>query len=81
MRHSLYACVRHPIYSGGILIAVSLALLKPTSATVLACGFGGVWLIIQARLERIDLVQRLPEYQEYLEQLPRFLPRIRNRKP
>ena len=52
-----------------------------SSAIVLACGFGGVWLIIQARLEGIDLVQRLPEYQEYLEQLRRFLPRIRNRKP
>lgn len=70
VRHSLYACARHPIYSGGILIAVSLALLKPTSAIVLACGFGGVWLIIQARLEGIDLVQRLPEYQEYLSNCP-----------
>jgi protein-S-isoprenylcysteine O-methyltransferase Ste14 len=73
--------VRHPIYSGGILIAVGLALLKPTSTFALACVLGFLWLIIQARLEEIDLAQRVPEYQEYLEQLPRFLPRIRNRKP
>jgi len=77
----LYAYVRHPIYSGGMLIAAGLALLKPTSTVVLACAFGYVWLIIQARLEEIDLVQRLPEYRQYMQQAPRFIPRIGKKGP
>lgn len=78
--HSLYAYVRHPIYSGGMLIAVGLALLKPTSTVVLACALGIGWLIVQARLEEIDLMQRLPAYREYMEQVPRFVPRLRWRQ-
>jgi len=77
----LYAYVRHPIYSGGMLIAAGLALLKPISTVVLACAFGYVWLIIQARLEEIDLVQRLPEYRQYMQQAPRFIPRIGKKGP
>ena len=81
VRHGLYAHVRHPIYSGGLLIIVGLALLKPTSAFGLACLIGLVWLIIQARLEELDLVQRLPAYREYMKEVPRFVPRLRTRKP
>jgi protein-S-isoprenylcysteine O-methyltransferase Ste14 len=74
-RLGLYAHIRHPIYAGGIPIFVGLALLKPTSTVVLACGIAIGWLIIQALLEEIDLVQRLPEYREYMERVPRFVPR------
>lgn len=35
VQHGLYTYARHPIYSGGMLIAVGLALLKPTSTIVL----------------------------------------------
>lgn len=77
MRQSLYAYVRHPIYSGGLLMFVGGALLKPTSTVVLACALGFVWLMIQARLEEIDLLQRLPAYKEYMAEVPRFTPRLR----
>ena len=43
---------------------------------LLACALGFVWLIIQARLEEIDLVQRLPAYKEYMKEVPRFFPRL-----
>ncbi len=76
-RRSLYAHVRHPIYVGGILVFVGLAVLRPTSTVILACGAGAGWLIVQALLEEIDLVQRLPAYRKYMEQVPRFLPRFR----
>jgi len=39
--------------------------------------------MIQARLEEVDLVQRLPayrEYREYMEEVPRFIPRL-GKKP
>lgn len=43
----VYAYVRHPIYAGGMLIFVGLALLWPTSTFVLACVLGIGWFIIQ----------------------------------
>ncbi|MGH8064284.1 MAG: methyltransferase family protein [Candidatus Entotheonellia bacterium] len=79
VRHGLYACVRHPIYSGMMLVFVGLALLRPTATVVVACALGFLWLIVQARLEELDLVQRLPAYREYMEQVPRFVPRFRKK--
>jgi len=76
VRHGLYAHVRHPIYSGGMVTLAGFALLRPTLAFVLACALGSGWLIVQARLEEIDLLQRLPAYREYMEQVPRFVPRL-----
>jgi len=81
VRHSLYAYVRHPIYAGGLLMFVGGALLRPTSTVGLACALGFAWLIIQARLEEVDLVQRLPGYREYMEHVPRFVPRLWRRQP
>jgi protein-S-isoprenylcysteine O-methyltransferase Ste14 len=77
VRHGLYAYVRHPIYAGGFAIVAGLALIKPTSAFVTACMLGFIWLIVQARLEEIDLLQRMPDYKNYMKQVPRFLPRLR----
>jgi protein-S-isoprenylcysteine O-methyltransferase Ste14 len=76
VRHGLYAYVRHPIYGGGFLTLAGLAMLRPTLAFVLACALGTIWLVIQARLEEIDLMERLPAYREYMEQVPRFIPRL-----
>ena len=77
VRHGLYAYVRHPIYAGGFAIVAGLALIKPTSAFVTACTLAFIWLIVQARLEEIDLLQRMPDYKNYMKQVPRFLPRLR----
>ena len=81
VRDWLYGYVRHPIYAGGFLIFAGLALLKPTYTVVLACGFGIIWLIVQARLEEIDLIQRLPAYSDYMKEVPRFVPRLQKRRP
>jgi protein-S-isoprenylcysteine O-methyltransferase Ste14 len=77
VRHGLYAYVRHPIYAGGFAIVAGLALIKPTSAFVTACMLGFIWLIVQARLEEKDLLQRMPDYKDYMKQVPRFIPRLR----
>ncbi len=76
VRNGLYAYARHPIYSGGFAILAGLALLRPASAFVTACILCFIWLIIQARLEEIDLKQRMPGYKEYMKQVPRFIPRF-----
>lgn len=79
MRDGLYGQLRHPIYAGGLLEFVGLALLKPTSTIVLACALGFIWLIIEARLEEIDLVLRLPAYRQYMKEVPRFIPQLQRR--
>jgi protein-S-isoprenylcysteine O-methyltransferase Ste14 len=79
VRHGLYARVRHPIYAGGIVVFLGLALLMPTRTVVLACGLGAIWMMIQARLEEIDLLQRLPAYREYMAEVPRFVPHLRKK--
>lgn len=73
--HGIYAHVRHPIYAGTLLEFAGLAVYSPTQAVVLACALGVGWVIIQARLEELDLLQRLPTYREYMMRVPRFFPR------
>lgn len=83
VRDGLYGYVRHPIYAGGLAIFIGAMMTKPTSTFVLACALGIVWLVVQARLEEIDLLQRLPAYREYMNEVPRFIPRFvrRSRDP
>jgi protein-S-isoprenylcysteine O-methyltransferase Ste14 len=76
----LYAHVRHPLYCGVLLEFVGLALLNPTQAVVLACALGIGWIVLQARLEELDLLQRMPAYREYMERVPRFVPHLSRRK-
>ena len=80
VRHGLYAYVRHPIYAGMLLVFVGIALLRSTWPVVVACTLGCLWLIVQAKLEEVDLLQRLPAYREYMGQVPRFIPRLWRRK-
>ena len=73
----LYAYARHPIYSGAMVLLVGLILIRPSVTWALGCVLAIVWLVIQARLEEMDLVQRIPAYRDYMEKVPRFLPRIK----
>jgi len=52
-----------------------LSLVWPKLTFVIASISGFVWLFIQAKVEEIDLLQRMPEYREYMKEVPRrFLP-------
>lgn len=72
----LYARVRHPIYAGGVLIFIGLALLRPSTAFALACALSCVFFLVQARLEEIDLLERRPRYRDYRRAVPAFFPRL-----
>lgn len=72
-----YAYIRHPIHSGMLLTLLALVFLKPTRATALAAVIAVVWVLLQSRLEELDLLQRLPPYRAYMQQVPRFVPRLR----
>jgi protein-S-isoprenylcysteine O-methyltransferase Ste14 len=74
--HGIYAHIRHPIYAGMLLEFLGLALLGPKPTALLACALGLVWAYVQARLEELDLVQRIPAYRAYMRHVPRFVPRF-----
>jgi protein-S-isoprenylcysteine O-methyltransferase Ste14 len=80
VRDGLYAYVRHPIYMGGIFMLVGLASLKPTLTVALASLIAIVFFVAQAVLEEIDLLRRMPTYREYMEEVPRFVPRPPGRR-
>jgi protein-S-isoprenylcysteine O-methyltransferase Ste14 len=75
--NGLFKYIRHPIYSGLLLAFIALILLRPTIPAILACLLGWGFVFILARLEELDLVHRLPAYREYMQQVPRFFPRLR----
>jgi len=75
-----YAYIRHPLYSGMILELTGLFLYIPSITVLIACVLGLLWVMIQARLEEMDLVQRKPAYQEYMHQVPQFVPLFKRHK-
>lgn len=79
VEHGVYRHIRHPIYAGLLLEFAALVLVKPRRIVALACVLGLLWVLLQARLEELDLLQRMPAYRDYLARVPRFLPRWRRR--
>ena len=75
----IYDYIRHPIYSGLLLDLIALSLMRPRIPVILASALGWGYVFIQARLEELDLVERLPAYRQYMQQVPRFFPRLRKR--
>jgi protein-S-isoprenylcysteine O-methyltransferase Ste14 len=77
VRHGIYGHMRHPIHAGTLLEFVGLVLFMPKATSLLALGVGAVWVWAQTRLEETDLLERTPEYGEYRQQVPCFVPRPR----
>jgi protein-S-isoprenylcysteine O-methyltransferase Ste14 len=77
VRQGIYASIRHPLYSGMILELTGLFLYIPTHTVLVACVLGLMWVMIQARLEEMDLLERMPPYREYMQQVPRFVPKFK----
>lgn len=72
----IYDHVRHPIYSGFLLIILGGAILHPTVPALIACALCAGYAFVQARLEETDLMRRIPSYRDYMERVPRFFPRL-----
>ena len=81
VEHGVYGYIRHPIYAGLLLEFAALILVRPRRTVALACGLGMLWAFLQARLEEVDLLQRMPAYRGYLARVPRFIPHFRTRRP
>jgi protein-S-isoprenylcysteine O-methyltransferase Ste14 len=76
VRRGPYARVRHPLYDGVFCELAGAVLVRPTWPIALSCLLAAGWLEVQARLEEQDLRQRLPGYEDYMAQVPRFIPRL-----
>jgi len=76
VRSGIYAYVRHPIHTGTALEFLGVFLITPTLPVALACTLGVLWVLAQTRVEEVDLMQRLPDYDDYRKAVPCFLPRF-----
>lgn len=77
----LYARVRHPIYSGDIVLAWGIVLYWPHIWVVIAAVWMTAVLIFWMRLEERALEERFGgEYARYKARTPMVVPRILNRR-
>jgi protein-S-isoprenylcysteine O-methyltransferase Ste14 len=80
VKKGIYSLVRHPIHSGTFLEFAGLLILWPSLQVGIASAIGIIWIFLQTRFEEHDLKNRIPEYEEYIKQVPRFIPFSRFRK-
>jgi len=71
----LYRHVRHPIYSGVLLLAAGIALTSGNPVSLTAFILLVPVIIYKARFEERLLRQRFPDYDEYARRTPAFIPR------
>ena len=74
IKSGLYSLVRHPIHCGTILEFTGLFILWPSIKVGIAVIIGLIWIYLQSRLEEKDLIRRIPDYKNYMENVPRFFP-------
>lgn len=75
-QNGIYAHVRNPIHTGTIFEFLGIILIIPSQAVALACIIGIGWVLLQTRLDEYDLLQRMPDYGEYMKRVPRYFPVI-----
>jgi len=69
-----YAWVRHPIYTGLLLLALGIALWRGSWISLGTAGLLFVLLDRKSRREEVWLRERYPEYAEYQARVPKLLP-------
>ncbi len=74
VRDGLYAIVRHPIYSGIILVAYGIAALTGSTGRLAVATALLVWLNAKASREEVWLLERYPDYADYRRRVPKLLP-------
>jgi protein-S-isoprenylcysteine O-methyltransferase Ste14 len=71
----LYGMVRHPIYSGVLLVVIGLALRSSSWVTAAVAIATIVFFSVKARWEERQLAERHADYPAYCARVPRFVPR------
>ena len=73
----LYKTIRHPIYTGLILTTLGLALGAASVAKLFFVAALIVLLNYKAKWEETLLLERYPEYRDYMSKTGRFVPRLK----
>jgi protein-S-isoprenylcysteine O-methyltransferase Ste14 len=71
----IYSVVRHPIHSGTFLEFMGLFIIWPSLTVAIASLIGIIWIYFQSKFEEIDLIKRIPGYSDYMNKVPRFIPK------
>lgn len=78
VRNGILNRVRHPIYSGTILIVIGFFLYNPTMPTLVSVVCILTYLPVGIALEEKKLIQQFGEaYRLYKKEVPALIPRIR----
>jgi len=80
VKKGIYSVIRHPIHSGTLLEFIGLLILWPSFSTGIASVLGFIWIFIQTKFEEQDLIKRIPEYRDYMKQVPRFFPSLSRKR-
>ena len=73
---SIYRFVRHPIYTGWIVVALGWALFFSTLFGVGVAIAGFIFYDLKAREEEKWLIEKYSDYAAYQRQVRRFIPRL-----
>jgi protein-S-isoprenylcysteine O-methyltransferase Ste14 len=79
--NGLYRFVRHPIYSGVLLVGWGLGLRSMLWVGLVLAVALTAWMTAKARYEEQLLTARYPDYPAYAATTPRFLPAPRRPGP
>jgi protein-S-isoprenylcysteine O-methyltransferase Ste14 len=74
VRTGPFALVRHPIYSGGLILSLGIALMVSGYLTFLYVAALFVLLDFKSRQEERWLVQKFPEYRDYQRRVRKLVP-------
>ena len=70
----IYRHIRHPMYSGILLIFIAMPVQSINSLNFYACVT--LYFIIGSRLEERRMIADHPEYKDYRKRVPAFIPRL-----
>lgn len=76
----LYHLVRHPMYTGVILMVIALAIRSESFVSLTVGAATLAFFNVKARWEERRLADRYPNYQAYAERTPRFIPGATTRR-
>jgi protein-S-isoprenylcysteine O-methyltransferase Ste14 len=71
-----FGLVRHPMYGGGVLLAIGWSLLAASVPTLLCALLLALFFDLKSRREEAWLGEAFPNYAEYRRRTPRLIPWI-----
>ncbi len=76
----VYSYVRHPIYTGVLILGFAVAIYRGTLISLVAFLALVLLLNFKARWEERFLAAKHEGYSSYIDQVPRFFPHLRRRR-